>query len=252
MSKKVYLRASSSHHLWMTSVPLGLCLRSIACFLRRWRHCANCIVSVFAFYWITSYCIPIDSLISCLFLDYNLQNRTKASKGFEYPSEMDPNKTGRVTQAMLGVLLTSPDSFDSDNLKGNRTSKTMSNFRFSETVDSLVKHMLGTNHGLYEANIVKYMTTTAQAQNLAFFIRSSVCAIIVKKEDILKENPFFVKVVAALTQWMYDGIDAASEKVSTLKADLYAVTMYNKRGMHLVLTHRCIKTLYKCSIDIQR
>jgi hypothetical protein len=207
---------------------------------------------VFAFYWITLYCIPIDSLISCLFLDHNLKNRSEAPKGFVFPSKMDNIEMGRVTPDMLGVLLTTPDSFATCNMRGNFTSKTMSKYRFSEMVDTLVEHMFGKEHDLYEENIVKYMTTTAQAQNLAYFIRSSVCAIILEKEDMLKKNRSFVKVVAALTQWTSDGIEIADERDSTLKADLFTVTAYNKRGNHMVLTHRFIKTISKCSIDIQR
>eukprot|EP00978_Attheya_sp_CCMP212_P014848 scaffold38083_cov51-Attheya_sp.AAC.1 len=210
-------------------VPLRWCPRSIARLLQRWRHCADCIVR-----------------------NHNLKNRSEAPKGFVFPSEMDNIKMGRVMPDMLGVLLTTPDSFATCNMRGNLTSKTMSKYRFSEMVDTLVEHMFGKEHDLYEENIVKYMTTTAQAQNLAYFIRSSVCAIILEKEDMLKQNRSFVKVVAALTQWTSDGIEVANEKDSTLKADLNAVTMYNKRGMHMVLTHRCIKTINKCSIDIQR
>eukprot|EP00978_Attheya_sp_CCMP212_P002813 scaffold5777_cov66-Attheya_sp.AAC.5 len=185
--------------------------------------------------------------------NHNKNKRFEASEGFVFCSKVDKQMTGRVKPEMLGVLLaTQEDSFDTCNMRGNLTSKTMSNYCFSEMVDPLVEHMFDHQHPLYEENTVKYMTTSAQAQNLAYFIRSCVCAIILEKEKVLKRNRSFIKVVAALIQWTSDGAEVANEKDSSVRADLFTVTLYDKRGLHVQLTHRCLKTLYKCSIDIQR
>eukprot|EP00978_Attheya_sp_CCMP212_P019907 scaffold56522_cov59-Attheya_sp.AAC.5 len=167
--------------------------------------------------------------------NHNKNKHFEESEGFVFCSKVDKQMTGRVTPEMIGVLLATRDSFDTCNMRGNLTSKIMSTYRFSEMVDPLVEHMFDNQHPLYEENTV-----------------SNVCAIIVEKEEVLKSNRSFMKVVAALIQWTSDGAEVSNEKDSSVRADLYAVTLYDKRGLYVQLTHRCLKTLYKCSIDIQR
>eukprot|EP00978_Attheya_sp_CCMP212_P036182 scaffold162186_cov63-Attheya_sp.AAC.1 len=168
-------------------------------------------------YWI--FLLSLDCLITCLFLEHNKSKRSEELEGFDFSSKVDKQTTGRVTPEMLGVLLVTQETFDMASTKGNT---------------------------------VKYMTTSAQTQNLAYFIRSCVCAIILEKEEELKSNRLFLKVVAALSQWTFDGSDAANEKDSHVRANLNTVTLYDKRGILVQLTHCCLKTLTKCSIDIQR
>eukprot|EP00978_Attheya_sp_CCMP212_P011422 scaffold28196_cov55-Attheya_sp.AAC.3 len=100
-------------------------------------------------------------------------------------------KTGAVTLEELCVMLVPEKNFSTQKMTGNETRKTMNLFNFGVVFDSIVEKIFDMEHALYCKQTVKRMTTSRQAQNVALFLRLSVCALIMKRVNTLKEHPYF-------------------------------------------------------------
>ena len=155
----------------------------------------------------------------------------------------------RVTAPMVAALVASEGIFDRKKFMGNPIGKWLRHGHYAVIVQKLVEDFWDDKHYLYVNCPIKYMSSSVQGQNLVYFVRVSVGAILCNKVEELLANAAYKTCVAALIEWTKEGIAMADDQHTLIRATLSGVTIYDKRGFHFYMTHRCVDRLHEISVD---
>jgi hypothetical protein len=162
-----------------------------------------------------------------------------------------------VSPNALAILLLPVYHFEGSSLsKDNHLINLKRKFYVQVVIDEVVKKVFKNKNDarrdLIGRNVPQHITTSSQAQNMFYFIRVCVCAVLVDKMAELENDNEFAKVCKALSEWTEEGEERLVHTNSRITVDGERTIVYDRRGMFTCYDHKFIDKLYAATVKGRR